>query len=56
MELKKCESCEKVFFGEQSLRLCPICTVAERSKEVIRRQQPDRVRSKSPVPALAVAR
>jgi rubrerythrin len=39
MELKKCESCEKVFLGERNLRLCPICTVAKKGKEVARRRQ-----------------
>lgn len=55
MELKKCEGCEKVFFGHRSLQLCPICTVAEKGKAVVERRPADHPVGRAPVAAVTVA-
>jgi uncharacterized Zn finger protein (UPF0148 family) len=39
MELKKCEGCQKAFFGERGLTLCPICAVVEKGNRVLQRPQ-----------------
>jgi uncharacterized Zn finger protein (UPF0148 family) len=39
MELKTCQGCEKAFFGDRGVVLCPICTVVEKSHLARRRRE-----------------
>jgi hypothetical protein len=39
MELKPCENCKRVFFGERSQELCPLCTVTRKSNQTIQRAE-----------------
>jgi uncharacterized Zn finger protein (UPF0148 family) len=56
MELKKCQSCQKAFFGERGLTLCPICTVVEKGNRASQRLQATGPSRPAPVAAVAVAR
>ncbi len=53
MELKKCESCQKAFFGERGLMLCPICTVVQKGNG--EPQRPQAASQVHPVSVLAMA-
>lgn len=55
MELTKCVSCEKVFLGHRNLKLCPICAVAAKGKEVVERQPADHRVGRMSLAAVAVA-
>ncbi len=56
MELKKCESCQKVFFGDPSLRFCPICTVVQKGTQAIQRREAASQRHPLSAPVVAIAR
>lgn len=53
MELKKCDSCGKFFFGTRSMSLCPICTVAAKGKELVEGHKSS---ARAPQTAMAVGR
>ena len=55
MELKKCAGCEKVFYGHRTLKLCPICTVAEKGKKVVERRPSDHPLDRVSVAPVTVA-
>jgi len=56
MELKKCESCQKAFFGDRGLTLCPICMVVQKGNRAPQRPQVVGELQRMPVRAVAAAR
>jgi hypothetical protein len=39
MALKNCEKCRKTFWTDLESRLCPICTVIEKGKQLVEQQR-----------------
>jgi len=56
MELKKCESCQKVFLGDRNLKLCPICAVVQKGSQAIQRREATSQRRPVSAPAVTIAR